>query len=116
MLAHTKKRPIEVTEARFVGTPESIGRLREYAEGEGVAEISDSVPWREVFPEFTGNIAGTLLSGFRHREEMTQEALSHITGIPRRHISEIENGKRTIGKVNAKKLAAALKTDYRILL
>lgn len=116
MLAPTKKRPIETVEARFVGTPEGIGRLREVAREEGVADISDAVPWREAFQEFADNTPGTLVSGFRHRENMTQETLSHITGIPRRHISEIENGKRTMGKVNAKKIAAVLKTDYRMFL
>lgn len=116
MLVHTKKRPIEIAEARFVGPPESIKRLRELAEKEDVTDISDSVPWREAFPEFAGNIPGTVLSGFRHREGMTQEALSTGTGIQRRHISEMENGKRPIGKENARKLAAALNADYRMLL
>ena len=116
MLAPTKKRPIETVEARFVGTPEGIGRLREAARQEGVADISDAIPWREAFPEFAENTPGTLLSGFRHREDMTQETLSRTTGIPRRHISEMENGKRTMGKVNAKKIAAVLRTDYRIFL
>ncbi|WP_303842493.1 helix-turn-helix transcriptional regulator [Selenomonas ruminantium] len=44
---------------------------------------------------------GVLLSGARYREGMTQAQLSEKTGIPRRHISEIENGKRPIGKQNA---------------
>ena len=116
MLGRTKRRPVEIVEARFIGSPDSIGRLRELAKEEGVADISDNVPWREAFPEFAENFSGTVLSGLRHREEMTQEMLSHITGIPRRHISEMENGNRPIGKENAKKLAAALKTDYRTFL
>ena len=116
MLERTRKRPIDTVEARFVGSHESINRLREYAKEEGVAEISESVPWREAFPEFAENAPGTVLSGFRHREGMTQEGLSHNTGIPRRHISEMENGKRPIGKESERKLAAALNTDYRMLL
>ena len=39
-----------------------------------------------------------------------------MTGIPQRHISEMEHGKRPIGKERAKKLAKVLKVDYHILL
>ncbi|WP_442877394.1 helix-turn-helix domain-containing protein [Desulfolutivibrio sp.] len=39
--------------------------------------------------------------------------LSQATGIPRRHISEMENGKRPIGKKNARLLAEALNIDPR---
>lgn len=116
MLGRTKKHPTEMIKARFIGPPESIRRLRKLANEEGVADISDNVPWREAFPEFAENFAGTLLSGFRHREGMNQEKLAYITGIPRRHISEMENGKRPIGRESAKKLAAALKTDYRTFM
>ena len=47
---------------------------------------------------------------------MTQMQLAEATGIPQRHISEMENGKRIIGVVSAKKLAAALHCDHRGLL
>jgi len=47
---------------------------------------------------------------------LTQVALSEFTGIPRRHISEMENGKRPIGKMTANKLAEALNVDYRVFL
>jgi DNA-binding XRE family transcriptional regulator len=56
------------------------------------------------------------LQGIRYREDMTQRQLSDVTGIPQRHISEMENGKRAIGKEAAKKLAAALNCDYRTFL
>jgi len=39
-----------------------------------------------------------------------------LTGIAQHHISEMENGKRPIGKETAKKLAAVLNGDYRIFL
>ena len=38
-----------------------------------------------------------------------------MTGIPQRHISEMERGKRPIGKERAKKLAVALNINYRVL-
>jgi plasmid maintenance system antidote protein VapI len=56
------------------------------------------------------------LRGARGRENLTQKQLAEITDIPQRHISEMEHGKRSIGKERAKKLAAALNCDYRLFL
>ena len=42
--------------------------------------------------------------------------LAELTGIPQRHISEMENGRRPIGKEIAKRLADVLHADYRMLL
>jgi len=58
MLEHTKKHPTELMEARFLGFSESIRRLRNIAQEQGITDISDNVPWREAFPEFTKNSAG----------------------------------------------------------
>ncbi|MCM2356878.1 MAG: helix-turn-helix domain-containing protein [Geobacteraceae bacterium] len=76
----------------------------------------DAVPWREVFPEVSGNEAGAALRGLRLREDLTQSRLSELTGIPQRHISEMENGKRAIGREMAKKLAAVLHSSYKVFL
>ena len=116
MLEHTKKRHTDVVEARFIGSVESIRRLKTFASEAGAIDISDRIPWREVFPESIENMPGTLLSGYRHREGLTQEVLSEKAQIPRRHISEMENGKRPIGKENAKKLGRVLGVDYRMFL
>jgi DNA-binding XRE family transcriptional regulator len=102
--------------ARFIGPEDKLQQLRTYAAKIGLSEASDAIPWREAFPEFKGNEAGTLISGYRHREGLTQIQLAESTGIPQRHISEIERGKRIIGKDRAKKLAEALHCDYRGLL
>jgi transcriptional regulator with XRE-family HTH domain len=79
-------------------------------------ENSTSVPWRDAFPEFVANEPGTCLAGARNKKGFTQVALSELTGIPRRHISEMENGKRPIGKMTANKLAEVLDVDYRVFL
>jgi transcriptional regulator with XRE-family HTH domain len=80
-------------------------------------KIHDALPWREAFPELTPESEpGRMLQGARYREGMTQVQLAALTGIPRRHISEMEHGKRPIGKENAKKLAKALRVDYRVFL
>jgi transcriptional regulator with XRE-family HTH domain len=72
-----------------------------------------SIPWREALPYTDNELPGVFLTGARYREGLTQAQLSELTGIPRRHISEMENHKRPIGKQNARKLGAALKVEGR---
>lgn len=117
MLAPTKK-PHTETVLRFKGpknkSDEAIEALREM--GFISIDESEAVPWQEAFPELQENAPGTYLAGARHREDLTQRQLADKTGIPQRHISEMENGKRPIGKETAKKLASALGADYRVFL
>ena len=49
-------------------------------------------------------------------EGITQRELARLVGVPQRHLSEMERGKRPIGKEMAKKLGKALGIDYRVLL
>ena len=122
MLGHTKKRLTKETEARFRGTPEAIRRLREIASECNVTDVTDTPMkegnWtiEEAFPETTWNKSGIAIRGYRYREGLTQKQLSEMTGIPQRHISEMESGKRAAGKERAKKLAKALNVDYRVFL
>jgi DNA-binding XRE family transcriptional regulator len=67
----------------------------------------------EVFPEFH---VGDILRGFRAREEMTQAELAAEVGVKATHISEMERGKRPIGKDIAKRLAKVLKVNYKVFL
>lgn len=114
MQARTKKHPTEA--AHFAGPPEKVRELRRYAASLGVQEIGNASPWRDVFPEAAENLPGLSLKGARVKEGVTQVALAEMTSIPQRHISEMETGKRTIGKETARKLAEALKVDYRVFL
>lgn len=118
MLGHTKKRPTEkMREARFIGTPDKILKLRELAKGMGLHDATDSVNVEEAFPGYAVNPLGLALRGARHRAGLTQRQLAEMTDIPQRHISEMENGKRQIGRERAKKLAEALHvSDYRVFL
>jgi len=70
----------------------------------------------EVFPEHVGREQEVALRAYRNREGLTQKQLTELTGIPQHHISEMENGKRSIGKERARRLAEALHCDYRQLL
>ena len=55
--------------------------------------------------------AADVLSIRRENKGITQKKLSEVTGIAVPNISQMENGSRKIGKVNAKKLAEALDCD-----
>lgn len=79
----------------------------------GGQETSDSLPWRAVFPHFD---AGVALRGARKREGLTQKQLAGLLGIGQAHISEMEHGKRPIGKEMARRLAKVLNVDYRVFL
>jgi plasmid maintenance system antidote protein VapI len=63
-----------------------------------------------------GTEGGIVLRGSRYKEGITQKALAEMLGIHPHHISEIEHGKRPIGKKLAHRLAKIFKTDYRIFL
>ena len=77
-----------------------------------------STHWREVFKEELEKYgeAGLMLSGCRHKAELTQKEVADKLGISQNHISEMENGKRPIGKVMALRFAQLFDTDYRKFL
>ena len=118
MQALTKKRrtKVENIELRFHGPEEKRLEAVEALSSLGFVDVSDSVPWRESFSYSDEQLPGVALTGARGKEEMTQRELSKLTGIPQRHISEMENGKRPIGKESAKKLGKALNISYKIFL
>ena len=117
MQAATKKPRIEeeMITLRLRVHRSNAPRIREYAETiEAGDERTYSVA--EVFPEYQGKEQQTAIRAYRHRENLTQRQLAQLTDIPQRHISEMENGKRVIGKERAKVLAKVLHADYRNFL
>lgn len=68
----------------------------------------------EVFPE--GIASGEVLRGLRYREGMTQAELAALVGVKPAHISDMERGRRPIGREMAKRLGKALQTGYKIFL
>ena len=70
----------------------------------------------EVFPDLIDKRGLVALRAYRTREGLTQRQLAEKTGIPQRHISEMENGKRVIGKEMARRLGTVLGVDFRALL
>jgi len=76
------------------------------------------VPWREVFASEIAKYTevGAALRGARFKEDMTQKEVAEKLGILPHHISEMEHGKRPIGKAMAKRLAKLFHVDYRVFL
>jgi DNA-binding XRE family transcriptional regulator len=99
MQAHTRKHRTKDTE-KFIAeedTPMSADDM--------ILKISGNLPeWAVV------------LRGLRYREGLTQAAMGNIIGIPQGNISQMERGKRPIGKQIAKKLADFFHTDYHLFL
>lgn len=119
MLERTKKRLTEeMVTIRLRVHRSNADRVKRFAESIEADKPSEFRPWREVLSELRPDDAfpAAILRGSRVKEELTQVQLSEMTGIPRRHISEMETGKRPIGKESAKKLAKALRCDYRVFL
>jgi DNA-binding XRE family transcriptional regulator len=116
MRAHTKKHPTEeLVEVTLHVRQSNVSLVRRYAETLEAQE-KQSYTVAEVFPEYVGREQPVALRAYRHREGLTQKRLAEMSGIPQHHISEMENGKRSIGKERAKRLADALHCDYRRLL
>lgn len=79
---------------------------------------ADGIDWRDVLKTTieNGGEGAAALRGARSREGLTQKELAERVGIAQGHLSEMESGKRSIGKITAKKLGKALRVDYRIFL
>lgn len=116
MQVHTKKHPTnDIVTLQLTVRRQNAPLIKRYAEAIE-SEETRTYSVAEVFPEYVGKETQVALRAYRTREELTQKQLAELTGIPQHHISEMENGKRSIGKERAKKLAEALHCDYRQLL
>jgi DNA-binding XRE family transcriptional regulator len=92
--------------------PEKIAKIQA-AVTTILGDENESLLLEEVFPDLH---PGSAIRGLRLREGLTQEQLAHLLGVKRNNLSEMENGKRPIGKNMAKRLAKILKTNYKVFL
>jgi DNA-binding XRE family transcriptional regulator len=112
-----KMRHTDSVEIRFIGPASNLAKATQAMKNLGFINSSETVPWREAFPEYESReLPGMILSGARLREDLTQAQLAEMTGIPQGHISEMENGKRPIGKKHAHLFAKALNCGYKVFL
>ncbi|MFT4060626.1 MAG: helix-turn-helix transcriptional regulator [Legionella sp.] len=59
---------------------------------------------------------GVLLKGLRYREGLSQIEFAKKLNISQTNLSAMENGRRTIGKELAKRIADLFGVDYRVFL
>ena len=121
MRALTKKRHTdhERISLHLLVHPANVERIKRYAASIEPDEGEEgAIPVEDFFHKhFAGQPEWAVaLRGYRTRENLTQAQLAEATGIPQRHISEMENGKRPIGKERARALAKVLGADYRVFL
>lgn len=71
-----------------------------------------------VLPELVDSVLrpAAMLRGSRKKVSMTQKELAKKLGVHQHHLSEMEHGKRVIGKQMAKKMAAVFRSDYRLFI
>ncbi len=96
--------------------PKKVGRdLVSYIEE---TYHEDSIPANIALPELADDVKrpATILRGLRYREQLTQKQLAEKLSIHQHHLSEMENGKRPIGKEMAKKLADVLHANWKMFL
>ncbi|MFA6527036.1 MAG: helix-turn-helix domain-containing protein [Candidatus Babeliales bacterium] len=128
MLAHTKKPLIKDSiEIIVPGTPKRkfviprrmSPQLLKFLTSIQVNENDDElIPADEVFKDLDQKYGkvGVTIRGFRFRDEMTQVELAKKLNIRQSHVSQMEHGKRVIGKKLAQKLAKLFNTHYQLFL
>lgn len=116
MLERTNAPRTDSVSLTFAVPSALVMEVRNFMSQKGIAEEQDCYTIDEIFPYTEAEKPLVYLRGCRTREGLTQVQLADKTGIPARHISEMENGKRPIGKQSARKLAEALNLDPRLLL
>lgn len=76
--------------------------------------IKGIVFFKEMDKKYTE--AGALLLGTRHRERLSQKEFSKRIEVTQSDLSKMENGKRSIGKIVAKRIEKEFGVDYRYFL
>ncbi|MCL2722595.1 MAG: helix-turn-helix domain-containing protein [Treponema sp.] len=101
----------------YISCPSSnVVTIKKYLEKHGCVLLDDEKEWLNANGLFTDRTPSNMLIGARGKENITQNKLAELTGIPRRHISDMENGRRPIGKQNAMKIGKALNINYQLFL
>jgi DNA-binding XRE family transcriptional regulator len=106
----------DISEITFTGPSERLTDVFSIMASLGFYPSSDTIISKIIAIPRTNHEKGETLRRLRIDKELTQSQLSQSSGIAQRHLSEIETGKRPIGKDLAHRLAKSLQVDYRILL
>ena len=83
------------------------------------AYSDETIPWRESAKEriaASGGESAHMVKSAREGAGLTQAQLAKKLNIPQSNISQVETGKRSVGKNLAKRLAKIFNLDYRVFL
>lgn len=105
MSAHTKMHPTRPDKKRSYDTKVS-------------KKEKTLIPWRKVAKREIEKYSevGVVIRGSRFKEGLTQKQLAELISVKPHHISEMEHGKRSVGKTMAQRLGKVFNVDYRIFL
>ncbi len=98
--------PKQVAE-KYVVTPASV-RSKEHL------PVASEKVFAEIESKFSK--AGVLLKGLRGREGLTQVQFAQKIHVTQANLSNMENGRRPIGKQIAKRIERIFKVNYRYFL
>lgn len=81
--------------------------------------LKTTVPWRKLAANRIAKQGGEgayMLRVARERQGLSQNRLARLLKTQQSNISQMESGKRGIGKSLARRLSKILNTDYRVFL
>ena len=83
-----------------------------------VSNEEDYMSIEDVFSDLTEEYGepGVLLRGLRFREGLSQNEFAKKMNMSQANLSAIENGRRSIGKILAKRISEVFDVDYRMFL
>ena len=98
--------PVEVVERYEVKVKETVWKTGYIAADDLFEELDAG----------SGGKAASLLKGVRARESLSQIEFAEAIGVSQANLSKMENGRRPIGKIVAKRIAAKFSVNYRYFL
>jgi len=118
MSAHMRKRPTEEKAAHITWHGMHYRVPLQVMKKYQTSENDDSLSINDVFGgliDESGEPA-LLLKGLRYKEGLSQVQFAKKIGVSQANLSAMENGRRSIGKEIAKRIAKCFKVDYRLFL
>jgi len=101
----------------FISCPASnSNQIKQYLEKHGCKFLDKEQDRMNAKGFFAERTSANMLIGARGKENITQMRLSELTGIPKKHISDMENGRMPIDRQNALKFGKVLNISYRLFL
>jgi DNA-binding XRE family transcriptional regulator len=94
--------------------PKEIAEKKYRVNDDEEKTISSDSLFKEHIEKYTA--AGALLKGLRARENLNQHEFSKLIDVTQANLSKMENGKRPIGKIIAKRLEEVFHVNYRYFL